>query len=428
MHRHALAARHVADDRFAADRIAALGAVDQQVVHALDLDDQVARCRRGRPERRKRGRGRRLLLLFLLQAHRVGRQLLEDLPRGELPVAERGVQVVHLREAVLGSDALEIRLADPGQLHAHAARFLLEVLLADLDGLGPLGGVDDGADLVARPRGPHQRQPVLARHVAGLGEDLDHVAVAQCVLQRDDAAVHLRADAGVADGGVDGVGEIDGRRIARQDDHLAARREGVDLLAVQVHLEGGHELVGVPHLLDPLQQVAQPGDALVLFAAGVLAAFLVLPVRGDALLGDAVHLLGADLHFEGLPVGAHHRGVQGLIQVGARNGDEVLDAPGNGPPLVVDDAQGGVAVLHAVGDDAHGQHVVDLLDRDLLPLQLLVDRVSALDAALDARRNAFAAQNHVHVILDLLEEILVGLAARFDGGDDLLVGRRVPGA
>ena len=41
MHRHALAARDVADDGLAADRIAALGAVDQQVVDALDLDDQV---------------------------------------------------------------------------------------------------------------------------------------------------------------------------------------------------------------------------------------------------------------------------------------------------------------------------------------------------------------------------------------------------
>ncbi len=156
--------------------------------------------------------------------------------------------------------------------------------------------------------------------------------------------------------------------------------------------------------------------------AGVLAAFFVLPVGGDALLRHAVHLLGADLHFESLPVGAHDRGVEGLIQVGARNGDEVLDAPGNGPPLVVDDAQSGVAVLDAVGDDAHGQHVVDLLDGDLLPLEFRVNRVGALDAALDARGNSLAAQDHIHVILDLLQEILVGLAARFDGGNDLFVG------
>ncbi len=42
MHRHALAAGDVADDGFAADGVAALGAIDQQVVDALDLDDQIA--------------------------------------------------------------------------------------------------------------------------------------------------------------------------------------------------------------------------------------------------------------------------------------------------------------------------------------------------------------------------------------------------
>ena len=41
------------------------------------------------------------------------------------------------------------------------------------------------------------------------------------VLERHDAPVHLRAHAAVADVGVDRVGEIDGRRVARQHDHFA---------------------------------------------------------------------------------------------------------------------------------------------------------------------------------------------------------------
>ena len=41
----------------------------------------------------------------------------------------------------------------------------------------------------------------------------------------------------------------------------------------------------------------------------------VLPVSGDALFGDAVHLLRADLHFERLS-GMVHAGVQGLVEVG----------------------------------------------------------------------------------------------------------------
>ena len=40
-------------------------------------------------------------------------------------------------------------------------------------------------------------------------EDLDHVAVFELVVERDDAPVDLGADHGVADGGVDGVGEVD---------------------------------------------------------------------------------------------------------------------------------------------------------------------------------------------------------------------------
>ena len=142
--------------------------------------------------------------------------------------------------------------------------------------------------------------------------------------------------------------------------------------------------------------------------------FLVLPVRGDAFFGDAMHFLGADLHFEVAPARAHHRGVQRLIQVRPRNRDEILDAARNRMPLVVDHAQRRVAVLHRVGDDAHGQQIVHLVERDLLPLQLLEDRVGALHAAVDARRNSFARQMHLHGVLDLVEERFVGGARGFE--------------
>ena len=171
---------------------------------------------------------------------------------------------------------------------------------------------------------------------------------------------------------------------------------------------------GILHVALPLHQVAQPGDALIV-GRRPLAPLLVLPVRGDALLGDAVHLLGADLHLEGLPVRPHHRSVQRLVEIGPRDGDEVLDAAGDGPPLVVNHAQRGVAVLHRIGDDAQRHQVVDLVDGDLLPAQLLEDRVGALDAAFDARRNAFVAQLRFHRLADFGQELLVRVAARFDG-------------
>ena len=200
------------------------------------------------------------------------------------------------------------------------------------------------------------------------------------VLQRHDAAVHLRAHAGVADVAVNRVREIDRRRLARQHDHLAHGREGVNFLRVQIHLERGHELARIAHLLLPLHQLAQPGDALIV-GARPFAAFFIFPVRRDAFFRQAMHLLGADLHFKRPAARPDHRRVQRLIQVGAGNRDEVLDAARNRMPFVVNHAQRRVAVLHRIGDDAQRQQIVHLIERDLLPLHLLEHRVGALDAA-----------------------------------------------
>ena len=87
-----------------------------------------------------------------------------------------------------------------------------------------------------------------------------------------------------------------------------------------------------------------------------------------------------------------------------------LMRPGNGPPLVVDHAQRGVAVLHRIGDDAQRHQVVDLVERDLLAAQLLEDGIGPLEAAVDARRNAFAAQLGFHRLADLVQELFVGVA------------------
>ena len=331
------------------------------------------------------------------------------------------MQVFDLAVAVIARDIFEAALGDFAQLHAQPAGFLLQILLADLDGLDPLAGVDDVLDLVAGLRGLHQRQPVLAGKVAGLGHDLDDVAVAQRVAQRHDAAIHLGAHAGLADVGVDGVGEIDGRGVARQHDDFAARRESVDFLRVKIHLEGGHKLAGVLHVALPLDQVAQPGDALIV-GRGAFLALLVFPVRRDAFFGDAVHFLGADLHFEVLAVRSDDGGVQRLVEIGARDGDEVLDAAGDGAPLVVDHAQRGVAVLHRVGDDAQRHQIVDLFDGDFLALDFLIDGIGALQAAFDARGNAFAAQLAFHGGADFVQEFFVGVALGFDGLDDLFEG------
>ena len=60
-----------------------------------------------------------------------------------------------------------------------------------------------------------------------------------------------------------------------------------------------------------------------------LVAILVEPVRGNAFLGNVVHLAGADLDLDRRAEGADEGGVQGLVAIGLGNGNVVLELAGN---------------------------------------------------------------------------------------------------
>ena len=74
--------------------------------------------------------------------------------------------------------------------------------------------------------------------------------------------------------------------------------------------------------------------------------------------------------------------MQRLIEIGAGNCDEIFDASRDRMPLVVDDPERRVAVLHGVGDDAQGEQIIHLVDRDSLALQLLVNGETRVSAGL----------------------------------------------
>ena len=116
----------------------------------------------------------------------------------------------------------------------------------------------------------------------GRREDFDDVAVAQPRAERHHLAVDPCADALVADVGVNRVGEIDRRRIARKRLDLSPRREDVDLFRIELDLQVLQELLRVAHLLLPFEQLAQP-DEVLLVAASADTSFLVFPVRRDPL-------------------------------------------------------------------------------------------------------------------------------------------------
>src|SRR6185503_17792248 len=90
-------------------------------------------------------------------------------------------------------------LRDAGAIDAESPRLLVDEAAAQFDAASLLFGMDEMPDLVARARGAGEVQPVAARPVPGLGQDLDDVAVGELRPQRDDSPIHLGPDALMAD-------------------------------------------------------------------------------------------------------------------------------------------------------------------------------------------------------------------------------------
>ncbi len=436
VHRDAVAAGDEADDGVARHRRTTAGQLDPHIVDALDDHTRIGAGTALGPRPDRGGLGD-VLGGLVLPAERL-HQLLDDALRGDMALADGGVEggdvgVAHL----VGEGDQGVARQDPldGQvLLAHGAGdgvlALLDRLVASLLG-------EPAADLVAGARRFDEAEPVAGRSGARRlgGEDLHQVAVVQGRFERDEASVDPRSYRAVADLGVHRVGEVDGRGAGRQRYHIALRREDEDFVAREVEAQRFEELARVLGLLLPVEQLPQPGHVVdgVLALAGVLRhvrtdlggagdrLLLVLPVRGDAVLGAAVHVEGADLELDGLAAGADHRGVQRLVHVELRHRDVVLEPAGDRVPSRVDRAEGGVAVADRVDQDADAHQVVDLREVAAADDHLLVDAVVVLGAAGDGGLDTGGAQ----IGLDLVghyRQILVPLGRPLgDQTHDLVV-------
>jgi len=186
------------------------------------------------------------------------------------------------------------------EVDVEAPRLSLEQLPSEIDAPGLLLGVEEVLDLVSCARRRDEVEPVAARLVSRLRHDLHDVAVLEPLAEGH----HPPVDAGPPRTGA--RRRCGWRRrsrwpsLPRQRLHLAPGGEGVHLLRIEIHLEVLQELLRVADLLLPLEQLSQPAEVLLIGLRGG-AALLVLPVRGDAVLGNAVHVLGADLDLEGEP-------------------------------------------------------------------------------------------------------------------------------
>ena len=250
----------------------------------------------------------------------------------------------------------------------------------------------NGGTRAARDR---QTAPVGRHFALGAADDLDHVAVLERRAHGLQLAIDLDADGGVADLGVDGIGEVQRHSPARQGDQLPLRREDENL--VQIHFQLGvlDPVLAALAVLDHLNQVSQvlkrvtPAALFHRLAVEAVGMVLVTPVGGDPVLGDSVHVLGADLHLDPQAPGADDGRVQRAIVVRLRRRDEILEPLGHHRPFAVDHTQRAVAVVLRLDDDAEAVDVGQGRKADRLALKLAPDRIgrllSAIDIGLQAR-------------------------------------------
>ena len=307
--------------------------------------------------------------------------------RREVPLADRRVQRGDVAvPGLLGDRGQRLARRDPLDRQAFLAQRAGEGVLALLDRLlAPLLG-EPRTDLVAGTRALDELQPVAAGTGAlALGrEDLDDVAVVEHALEGHELAVDPRSDTAVAHLGVDRVGEVDRRRPGGKGDHVALRREDETSCAPRSKRSESRNSPGssVSRCQSSSWRSQTMSDVALARRAAVL---LVLPVGGDAVLGPAVHRVGADLQLDRLSARTDDRRVQRLVHVELGHRDVVLEPPRHRVPLRVHGAQRRVAVADAVDQDTDAHEVVDVGEVASPHDHLLVDGVVVLRSTGDRR-------------------------------------------
>ena len=240
----------------------------------------------------------------------------------------------------------------------------------------------------------------------------------------------------MADLGVDGVGEVHRGGSRRQGQDITPGGEDVDLVPGHLVAQGVEELGGVLGLLLPVHELTQPAHVALVGVSGSasqgagargVGVLLVAPVRRHAVLGHAVHLVGADLDLHRLATRPHDSGVQRLVEVELGDGDVVLEAPAHGGPARVQGTEHRVAVLDGVDDDPHRHQVVDVVE--LLPPHdhLLVDRVVVLGPPGHGALDLVDPQVLLDLEANLAQVLLASRGPLSHHVLDLLVHARVEG-
>ena len=142
---------------------------------------------------------------------------------------------------------------------------------------------------------------------------------------------------------------------------------------------------------------------------------------GHAVLGDLVHLRGADLHLKGDALVAHDGGVKALVAVGLGGADIVLKASQNRLVEVMDHAQHVVAVADGVYHHPERKEVENLIQRLILAEHLPVDGIGVLHAAVDNMLDAHFIEPLIDLSLGAAHKSVILRALGVQLGDDLIV-------
>ena len=323
MDRDPLAARDEAHDRVGGRGLAASREPRQQPVHADDENAVAAAGGTAAPHddlglgARRRRRG----------GLRDGRDRGLHLPAVDLVAGERGEEILGFREAGLRGHRVELERGLPEArelaLDHHAPLRDRHVELLRLEPLPDLGARAMALHVAEIGIEPVARRTALLRR-----DDLHLLTVLQHVVERHHLAVDARAAAAVPEARVHRVREVDRGRALRQVDDLALRCQHVDRVGEEAALERCEPFARVRDGVLPREDLPQPRDLVVEAAIAALrpgAAFLVAPVRRDAVLRMPVHLAGADLHLERLALGPQHGGVQRAVVVRLRLRDVIVE-------------------------------------------------------------------------------------------------------
>ena len=165
---------------------------------------------------------------------------------------------------------------------------------------------------------------------------------------------------------MDRVGEVNRGRAARQRNQPPLGGEAEHLVVKQLKLGVLEEFFRIiaGERLDRLPQSAIGSALAHRQRVGAQPQVFVDAVRGDAVLGDLVHLVCANLQFDPLAARPDHRSVNGTIVVLLRRRNVVLETPRNARPSCMRDADGSVTVGDRVDENAEAIDIGQLLEGD----------------------------------------------------------------